>query len=119
MKTINAVLVIALLSFILTNLKAQQTSGTDSKSSIRGILTEEVDTIPVGFANVALYRQSDTTLVTWTLAKEDGSFELTKVPVGTFKLVTDFIGYKRFIQNNITVTKIGTVTRSGKIKAGV
>ncbi len=86
MKTINTVLVIVLLSYNLSNLKAQQSSGADSKSSIKGTLTEEVDTIPVGFANIALYRQSDTTLVTWTLAKEDGSFELTKVPVGTFKL---------------------------------
>jgi outer membrane receptor protein involved in Fe transport len=116
MKTINAVLFSVLLSFALINLKAQQTSGADSKSSVRGILTEEVDTIPVGFANIALYKQSDSTLVTWTLAKEDGSFELTKVPVGTFKLVTDFIGYKRFILNNISVTKTGDLIDLGKLK---
>ena len=116
MKTINAVLFSVLLSFVMTDLKAQEPTGTDSKSTISGILTEEADTIPVGFANVALYRQSDSTLVTWTLAKEDGSFVLTNVPVGTFKLVTDFIGYERFIQSNISVTKSGASIDLGKLK---
>ena len=41
---------------------------------------------------------------------------MTKVPVGTFKLVTDFIGYKRFIRNNISVTKTGSTIDLGKLK---
>jgi outer membrane receptor protein involved in Fe transport len=116
MKTINAVLFTVLLSFTPVNSNAQQPPATDLKSSVRGILTEEVDSIPVGFANIALYKQSDSTLVTWTLAKEDGSFELTRVPVGTFKLITEFIGYKRFTQNNISVTKSGSSIDLGKLK---
>ncbi len=116
MKTINAILVSVLISFVLTNLNAQKSPGPDPRSSIRGILTEEVDTIPVGFANIALYNQSDSTLVTWTPAKEDGSFELSRVPVGRFKLIIDFIGYKRFVQNNITVTEAGSTLDLGKLK---
>ncbi len=107
---------VGLLSFVLTNLKAQQTSGADSKTSIRGILTETVDTIPVAFANVALYSQIDSVLISWTLANENGFFELVKVPVGTYKLVTDIIGYERYVRNNITVSKTGTITDLGKIK---
>ena len=82
MKTIKILLASLVLISAATNLVAQQKQSTDANSIIKGILTENSDTMKVGFANVVIYRQKDSTIVTWTITKEDGSFEFTKVPSG-------------------------------------
>jgi outer membrane receptor protein involved in Fe transport len=116
MKTIKVLFISLLCSISLTNLLAQQISSPDMSSKIKGVLNDIIDSTPVGFANVALYKQSDSTLVTWTLAKDDGSFELDRIPIGTYKLVTTFLGYEKHSLSNISVGKSGSVVDLGKIK---
>jgi outer membrane receptor protein involved in Fe transport len=95
---------------------AQQKPVAEGNSIIKGVLIEVNDTTHIGFANVVLYRQNDSTIVTWTISKEDGSFELTKIPSGTYKVVSTSLGYEKNTMNNIIVNKPGMTIDMGKIR---
>ena len=109
---ISGLLIIA--SFIRT--EAQQPSAIVATAKIKGMLSDKNDTVPIEFANIVLYKQNDSTLVTWTVSTDKGYFELTKIPVGNYKLVANYVGYERFALNNIVVSKDAMNIDLGKIK---
>jgi outer membrane receptor protein involved in Fe transport len=116
MKTIKIMMLSLLFISSITEAGAQQKQAAEGNSNIKGVLTETNDTTHIGFANVVLYRQNDSTIVTWTISKEDGSFELTKITPGTYKVVSTSLGYEKNTMNNITITKPGMTVNLGKIK---
>jgi outer membrane receptor protein involved in Fe transport len=116
METMKSILLSLLLISSLTETGAQQKPSVESNSIIKGIVTEMDDSKPVGFANVVLYRQKDSTMVTWSISKEDGSFELTKVPTGTYKVVSTSVGYEKSTMADVIINKPGTTLNLGKIK---
>ena len=74
---------LALLCFI-TSVKAQHTlRGTVTNSQEKGIY----------FATVALFQTSDSTLISGASTDENGAFELTKIPSGSFYLKAQMLGY--------------------------
>lgn len=115
MKNFILLLIVLLINANILNVIADQGLGNGEGAKIKGILIEEKDTIPIEFANIALYKQSDSTLVTWTVSSDKGAFELTKVPVGNYKLVTNYLGYEKKTINNITVSKVGVTIELGKV----
>jgi outer membrane receptor protein involved in Fe transport len=115
MKTIKIALISLLLFSCLTGVRAQQKQSADANSVIKGIVTETGDSKPIGFANVVLYRQKDSIMVTWSMSKEDGSFELTKVSPGTYKVVATSIGYEKNTISDVIINKSGTTVNLGKI----
>lgn len=79
---------VVLLFFIFSlNLNAQ------SSYTISGLIQEK-EGEPIAFANVLLYKVSDTTLVKGTLAQEDGRFTLDNVVSGNYIVQGSMIGYK-------------------------
>lgn len=107
---------VGLIIMGFSNLNAQQPSIYTANAKIVGVLTDFNDTIPVEFANVALYSQNDSLLVTWTVSKENGAFELTKVPVGTFKLIINYVGYEKRTVNNVIINAENITVNLGRIK---
>ena len=116
MKTIKIMLLSLLFMSSINEARAQQKLAAEGNSIIKGVLTETNDTTHIGFANVVLYRQNDSTIVTWTISREDGSFELTKIPSGTYKVVSTSLGYEKNTMNNIIINKPGMTINLGKIK---
>jgi outer membrane receptor protein involved in Fe transport len=115
MKTIKIILSGLLFFSSLTESGAQQKQSVEGNSIIKGVLTETNDTTHIGFANVVLYKLSDSTIVTWTISKDDGSFELTKVPQGTYTVVSTSLGYEKNTVKNIFINKPGMTINLGKI----
>jgi outer membrane receptor protein involved in Fe transport len=115
MKKFRTVFIVLLIISGILNVKAEQGPGNGIGAKIKGILIEEKDTVPIEFANVALYKQSDSTLVTWTVSTDKGVFELVKVPVGNYKLVTNYLGFEKRTINNIVVSKEGVTVELGKV----
>jgi hypothetical protein len=72
MKTIKIMLSGLLFFLSIIESGAQQKLSAEGNSIIKGVLTETNDTTHIGFANVALYKLSDSTIVTWTISKDDG-----------------------------------------------
>ena len=116
MKTIKIMLSGLLLFASIYESEAQQKQSAEGNSLIKGVLTEMNDTTHIGFANVVLYKLSDSTLVTWTISKDDGSFELTKVPQGKYKVVSSSLGYEKNTVKDIFISKPGMIINLGKIK---
>jgi outer membrane receptor protein involved in Fe transport len=116
MKTFKILLVSLILIFGATESDAQQKQASDGNSIIKGVLAETNDTTHVGFANVVLYRQKDSTIVTWTITKDDGSFEFTKLQSGTYKVVSTSLGYEKNTIDNVIINKPGMNINLGVIK---
>ncbi len=113
MKTIKSILTGLLIISSLTEAGAQQKQSVEANSVIKGIITEMDNSKPVGFANVVLYRQDDSTMVTWSISKEDGAFELTKVPMGTYKVVSTSVGYEKNTIGDVIIHKSGMNSQPG------
>lgn len=60
---------------------------------IKGVIKDETSKKPVQFANAALFRAKDSSVVAGTVADENGNFIMKNIPYGRYYLVIDFIGY--------------------------
>jgi hypothetical protein len=82
---------------------------------LRGIVMDDQYKTPVQFANVALFSLRDSTVAGGAVCDESGYFEMTGIAYGKYYVVVDFIGYEKFILNDIKlhpeqkVHDIGTV----------
>ncbi|SHK67147.1 Outer membrane receptor proteins, mostly Fe transport [Reichenbachiella agariperforans] len=76
------------------------TSVTLAQSTISGKLVDSAEKSPIEFASVALYQQSDSSLVTGTVSNTDGSFTLSKIKTGQYYLNIQFMGFQgRFVSD--------------------
>ncbi len=102
--------IILLLFFILLyNIKAQ------SSYTISGSI-QESERVPIAFANVLLFKASDTTLVKGTLAQEDGLYKLENVSSGKYLVQGSMIGYKSTYSKPFDLNfdyKVETIVLSG------
>ena len=67
-------------------------------AKIVGYLLDSTDSKPVEFASVALINKTTGRPVDGAVADQVGKFSITKVAVGSYKLVVSFLGY-----NSITL----------------
>lgn len=74
-----------------------------AKGIIEGIVLESGSRRPVEYANVAVYSQSDSSLVTGGITNDKGLFKLTDVPYGRFYLTIHFIGYEKHTVNDVSI----------------
>ena len=65
--------------------------------------------VPVEYANVVLYRQSDSTQVNGTITGDDGTWRITPVPPGRYYVEVSFIGYRPSTVSGVGVTPGATV----------
>lgn len=72
--------------------------------TITGQIVDSLSKDVVEFANIALYRQRDSSLVTGTMTDAQGNFKLEKLTPGRFYLEIKFIGYKSRVINNVMVS---------------
>jgi outer membrane receptor protein involved in Fe transport len=115
MKTLKIILLGLAFVSVIPESTAQQKQTANANSKITGVLSDMNDTIHVGYANVVLYRQNDSTMVTWTISSDDGSFELNRVPSGTYYVVSSFLGYEKNTVKDIVINKPGMTFNLGKI----
>jgi len=98
------------------NMQDQGRQGFDM-SNFNGIITGKVidslDRTGVEFANIALYKLKDSSLVTGTLTDASGSFMLEKLMPGRYYIDVKFIGYQSRRLNGIIVSP-----RSPKVDLG-
>lgn len=65
---------------------------------------QNADSEPLIFANVALYRSSDSTLVKAEATNDKGSFKLVNIPAGSYWLKASYIGLPEFEKSDITLS---------------
>lgn len=75
-------------------------------SSIRGLVTDQQNNQPLEYSSIALLKSTDSTLVTGTISKSDGSFEFNQLQPGKYILKLLFIGYQnKFLPVDLTSQK--------------
>ncbi len=83
-------------------------AGTDPEDlrigTINGQVVEAGSGNPVAYAAIVLKSTEDESTITGGITEEDGSFELKKLPEGTFLFQVQFIGYKTHSQQ-VTISR--------------
>lgn len=104
-----------LLIFISFGLSAQQPVANGA-GKITGRIVDSTTGQPVEFASVSLAPQAGDQEINGMMTDDKGSFTLTHIPDGNYKLRIFFVGYKSGIKNNIVISKTAENINVGDIK---
>ncbi len=115
MKTLKIMILVIIFTTINLGVSAQSAK-KEYKGTINGMLVDSEDGLPVGFSNVVLYSSKDSIMITWTITDDKGVFHLESIPDGTYKLVINFIGYKKLKIDNISINGSNQAVDLGPIK---
>ncbi|GAA4083976.1 carboxypeptidase regulatory-like domain-containing protein [Mucilaginibacter panaciglaebae] len=86
--SINKLVVCTLLSLFSSVAFAQ------NKASVSGKITDSLSKTPIEFATVAVVNAKDTSLISYTLTQNNGSFKLSGLPAGAeTRLIVSTMGY--------------------------
>jgi hypothetical protein len=80
-------------------------------TNIKGVVVDKETQSPLSYATVAVRNGSDEVIAAAT-ANEDGSFLISNVPHGSYRLVATFIGYKeheKAVQLDTSEMDAGTI----------
>lgn len=108
---------IILLSLSAGDLYAQPSvTNLNTNGKITGRIIDSATGQPVEYASVSLSPQGTDKEIDGLMADDKGTFVLTNIPDGTYKLQIFSIGYKAGVRNNIVVSKANVKTNLGDIK---
>ena len=95
---------IFILFFAFAITAKAQFGGGGITGKISGTLVDSLTKQPMSYATVALFYANGHSPITGVLTDDKGSFKLTGVKTGTYKLTFTFIGYPTKTINNVTTT---------------
>lgn len=96
--------------------KSDTFSDDDKPGTIRGAIIEESTGQALEYANVAIYNQSDSSLVTGGITNEKGEFQIKGMQMGEYYLEAQFIGFEKSTIDDIILDRTSPTFNSGKIK---
>ena len=108
-----AIWALSLLCFSIVSAHPDPENTDVRIGSISGKVVETSSGEPVAYATIVIKSIEDGSTISGSITKEDGSFELKKLPEGTFTFEVQFIGYKKHI-SEVTISK-----RKRKVELGV
>jgi outer membrane receptor protein involved in Fe transport len=111
--------VVLLFALLLCSVPSTKLFGNNPENeafgSISGTVIDNTLQEPIAYAAVVIKSEDGTETITGGITSEDGSFEINKLPDGSFLLEVQFIGYKTHsqplvISKNNRNLKVGTIT---------
>lgn len=96
--------------------KIDSYSDDDKPGTIRGVIIEESTGQAMEYANVAIYNQLDSSLVTGGITDNNGEFQIKGMQMGEYYLEAQFIGFEKSKVDDIVLDKSKPIFNSGKIK---
>lgn len=72
--------------------------------SISGKVVDQVGQQPVAYAAIVIKSASDNSTITGGITNENGTFQINKIPVGSFIVEVQFIGFKTY-KRQVTLSK--------------
>jgi len=115
MKTLKLIFLGMILLTLCQTSYSQQNFVAEPKGILKGVLVDADDSSPLEFANVVLYALNNSTIVTWSISKNDGAFELSKIGIGEYDLAITVLGYEEMKMKNVVFNKQGFTLDLGKI----
>ncbi|MGZ4001002.1 MAG: carboxypeptidase regulatory-like domain-containing protein, partial [Mucilaginibacter sp.] len=81
-------------------------SGDDvAKGQLNGKVLDSVTKAPVSYATVSIFKQGSTTPFNGVVTGDDGSFVVNNLALGDYRIVVDFIGYKKKTLPHVVIGK--------------
>src|SRR5690349_16370323 len=78
---------------------ASLTCYAQNNATIKGTIIDSVTSSPLGLSTVAVVNALDTSLVSYTVTKDDGTFQLSRLPTTRLlKLIVSYVGYESYKQ---------------------
>jgi outer membrane receptor protein involved in Fe transport len=109
---------IATLLVILVSVTFAQREGGGQRfqaGSVTGQIIEATEHVPIEYANIILYSQSDSSQVTGIITNTDGYFKLSGIRPGKYYLEVHFIGFERKRIDNISIKPPEMAVELGEI----
>ena len=107
------------LLFLLLELNSFAQHINFASGSIKGRIIDSLTSQPVEFAAVSLFTEKDNKVVNGLTAHEKGIFKLDNISEGNYKLIIEFIGYRRKEKHNIVISRQKSNIDLGDLKMGV
>ncbi|WP_108245262.1 TonB-dependent receptor domain-containing protein [Muricauda brasiliensis] len=106
---------VALLLCMISPFSTFANNPNDALGVINGKVIDEISNEPVAYAAVVIKSEDGSQTITGGITTEDGSFEINKLPDGTFVFEVQYIGYKTYSQKLVIAKgkrtlNLGTVT---------
>ncbi|MEP3385885.1 MAG: TonB-dependent receptor, partial [Flavobacteriaceae bacterium] len=115
MKRATSLLALLYFTFFSSNLSFASAPSTEPPiGSISGIVVDNDGKQPVAYAAIVIKSEDGIETITGGITTEDGSFEIEKLPEGSFVLEVQFIGYKTHSQK-LNITKKNRKVNVGTI----
>jgi len=115
--------IVLYLALVLTTTAFAQRPGGGKRQmnmqidgEIYGKVIDKDQNAPIEYANIAVYRIKDSSLVSGGITNRKGVFSLKKLPAGRFYMTVKFIGYNTEKVQNVMVTPRQKVVDAGTIK---
>lgn len=89
--------------------------GMDKIGKITGVVIDTTNGLPLEYANILIYRQKDTSLVTGGITNPDGAFSIDELPAGQYIVKVKFLGYQPHYVSNIRVMPNSPEVNVGKV----
>lgn len=108
------ILTIVSIVFLLATAMSQIPSNTKPSTEVplaprsgvvKGKIVEKGSNVALEYANVAIYKSDDSSLVSGSIANDLGMFRLTGLDQGEYYVEVKFIGFDKLSLNNISVNK--------------
>ncbi len=88
----------------------------NQKATIQGVLIDSTTAKPMPYATVSIFRATDTTLISYRLSDEKGSFKVTAIPVDVkLRIIITYMGYTIYrkeleVQNGQQLLDLGKLS---------
>ena len=107
-------LVLTFLSVVIVTAFAQKpTRGKDFK--IKGRVFDSLSGKPLEYATISIYGKGEKRPVNGAITDDKGNFLVNNLKAGTYRLVTESMGYKPFTLNNVQAGEGGPVIETKNI----
>ena len=89
------------------------------RGTISGTVIDKGSGTAMEYSNVAIYRMNDSTLIDGTVSNEQGHFVLKNIPLGTYYVEVNFVGYKKRTLEPLQVTRDNKKVNLGTVELGI
>ncbi|MGK7397618.1 MAG: TonB-dependent receptor domain-containing protein [Candidatus Cyclobacteriaceae bacterium M3_2C_046] len=87
--------------------------------SVKGLVLDQDVNQPLEYANIIVYKTSDSTMVDGTITDGQGVFALNQLSYGTYYLIANFIGYEKQTFSDLKINAQTPAVDLGTIKLGL
>jgi ferric enterobactin receptor len=89
--------------FIALTTYAQENHGGLSRAMVLGKIVDSSSRLHLEYATITLFIGNETKPINGSTSDKSGNFKINNVKEGTYKIVIEYIGYKPFTFNNISI----------------